>query len=116
MRRRIGGEEWGLLGGRLTVGVSLNSCGSRGNGTHALVCDDCFAVGAFDGEGFFAWVSVGCCEGEGGAGGGGVEDFFVGEANEGLGVGKHDPIYGHRGRLFVAFGGLLENVGCEMDL
>ena len=58
--------------------------GSWGKGTHALICDGCFAVGAFDGERFFARVGVGCCEGEGGAGGGGVEDLFVGEANEGL--------------------------------
>lgn len=68
-------------------------------GTYALICDDCFAVGTFDREGFFAGVGVWCCEGEGGAGGGGEQGFFVGEANEGLGVRKHDPVYGHRGRL-----------------
>ena len=63
--------------------------------SYSLVCDDGFAVGAFDGEGFFARVGVWRLEGKGCARWGCEEDFFAGETDEVLGTFEHDPIDRH---------------------
>lgn len=53
-------DDWGGGGGEVDEleGMSVVLVGRWGRGRYSLVCDDGFAVGAFDGEGFLAGEGV----------------------------------------------------------
>ena len=92
---RIGGRESGLWVGRLAGERYVSRGGSDLEGrvwAHSLICDDCFPVAAFHGEGLFAWVGIWRLEGEGCPIGRGEENFFSREGNKVLGAAvEHYP-------------------------